>query len=245
VYKLICEDIERFESHNMCYATVGLEISTGTFVPVVVEISSDESWTLSHALEHALNSGVIPEVLLKNISHIIKQGDTGYKKNGSDGNGNSKTEKSTIPGILDRLPYYLERDMEFSMPVYKAEHPYPLIVLKSYSSGGSSSGNSQKLLVLDSDGDLAIGKIPFKVLDKAEKRLRHWAEKNNRDACLIIYHEEKGYSIDFIVISPAQRKALDVMVREYEETGTGRGSLSVAAQRVVSRAQELVSCVTD
>jgi hypothetical protein len=245
VYKLICEDIEKFEANNRCYATVGLEITSGTFAPVVVEISSDESWTLSHALEHALNTGVIPDVLLKNIAHIIKQGDIGYKKNGSNGNGNNKTEKSTIPGILDRLPYYLERDMEFSMPVYKAEHPYPLIILKSYSSGGSSSGNGQKLLVLDSDGDLAIIKIPFKVLDKAEKRLRHWADKNNRDACLIIYHEENGYSIDFIVISPAQRKALDVMVREYEETGEGRESLSVAAQRVVSRAQELVSCITD
>jgi len=245
VYKLICEDIEKFEANNRCYATVGLEISTGTFAPVVVEISSDESWTLSHALEHALNTGLIPDVLLKNIAHIIKQGDIGHKKNGSNGNGNNRAEKSTIPGILDRLPYYLERDMEFSMPVYKAEHPYPLIILKSYSSGGSSSGNGQKLLVLDSDGDLAIVKIPFKILDKAEKRLRHWAEKNSRDACLIIYREEKGYSIDFVVISPAQKKALDVMVREYEETGSGRGSLTVAAQRVVSRAQELVSCLID
>ena len=245
VYKLICEDIEKFEKNNWCYATVGLEISMGTFAPVVVEISSDESWTLSHALEHALNSGLIPEVLLKNINHIIKLGDTSHEKNGSNGNGSDKREKSMIPGILDRLPYYLERDMEFSMPVYKAEHPYPLIILKSYSSGGNSSGNDQKLLVLDADGDLAIIKIPFKVLDKAEKRLRHWAEKHNRDACLIIYHEEKGYSIDFIVISPAQRKALDVMVQEYEETGKGREPLSVAAQRVVSRAQELVSCPTD
>jgi|GEM_PF-1125562 hypothetical protein len=245
VYKLICEDIERFETHNWCYATVGLEISAGTFAPVVVEISADESWTLSHALEHALNSGVIPEVLLKNIAHIIKQGDTDHKKSVSNGNGSNKTEKSTIPGILDRLPYYLERDMEFSMPVYKAEHPYPLIILKSYSSGRNSSGNGQKLLILDSDGDLAIIKIPFKVLDKAEKRLRHWAEKYNRDACLIIYREDKGYSIDFIVISPTQRKALDVMVREYEETGSGRGSLTVAAQRVVSRAQELASFVND
>lgn len=226
VYKLVCEDIERFETHNMCYATVGLEICTGTFAPVVVEISSDESWTLSHALEHALNSGIIPEVLLKNISHIIKQADTSHQNNNSGGNGNQKIEKSTIPGILDRLPYYLERDMEFSMPVYKAEHPYPLIILKSYSSSGNSSGNGQKLLVLDSDGDLAIIKIPLKILDKAEKRLRHWAEKNSRDACLVIYQEGTGYSIDFIVISPAQRKALDVMVRDYEETGEGRGSLS-------------------
>ena len=245
VYKLICEDIEKFEGNNRCYATVGLEISAGTFAPVVVEISTEESWTLSHTLEHALTSGVIPEVLLKNIAHIIKLGDIGYKKNASSGNGNNKTEKSAMPGILDRLPYYLERDMEFSMPVYKAEHRYPLILLKSYASRGSSSGNGQKLLVLDSDGDLAIIKIPFKVLDKAEQRLRYWAEHNDRDACLIIYHEEKGYTIDFIIISPAQRKALDVMVREYEETGAGGGSLSVAAQRVVSRAQELASCIIE
>ncbi len=245
VYKLVCEDIEKYELNNRCYATVGLEISTGTFAPVVVEITANESWTLSHALNHALNNGVIPEVLLKNISHIIKLGDTGQNKGGSNGNGNNKTGKSTIPGILNRLPYYLERDMEFSMPVYKAEHPYPLIILKSYSSGGNSSGNGHKLLVLDSDGDLAIIKIPFKLLDRAEKRIRYWAENNNRDACIVIYNEEHRYSIDFLVISPAQRKALDMMVQEYEKTGSGRGTLSVAAQRVVSKARELAPCVID
>ena len=245
VYKVICEDIEKYEVNNRCYATIGLEISTGTYAPVVVEITTNESWTLSRALNHALNSGVIPEVLLKNIAHIIALGDTGRRKNNSNGSGNTKTGKLTIPGILDRLPYYLERDMEFSMPVYKAEHPYPLIILKSYSSGGHSSGNGHKLLVLDGDGDLAIIKIPFKLLDRAEKRIRCWAEDNNRDACLIMHNEEHQYFVDFLVISPAQRKALDIMVREYEKTGSGRKSLSVAAQRVISKAQELAPCLID
>ncbi|MFC1946778.1 hypothetical protein ACFLXY_02525 [Chloroflexota bacterium] len=245
VYKLIVEDIEKFEENNRCYATVGLEIGPGTYAPVVVEISSDESWTLSHALEHALNNGMIPEVLLKNIAHVIKFGEKGIKKNGSNDKGDSKKEKSMMPKVLDRLPYYLERDMEFSMPVYKAEHGYPLIILKSYLSGGSSSGNSQKLLILDSDGDLAIIKIPFTILNRAEKRLHNWAKHNNRDACLIIYHEENHYTINYIIISPAQKKALDVMAREFEETGSGRGSLAVAAKRVVRRAQELASCATD
>ena len=242
VYKLIVEDIEQFEDNNRCYATVGLEIGPGTYAPVVVEISSDESWTLSHALEHALNNVMIPEVLLKNIDHVIKLGEKGIKKNGSNDKSESKIQNATIPGILDRLPYYLERDMEFSMPVYKAEHCYPLIILKSYLPGGNSSGNDQKLLVLDSDGDLAITKIPFKILDKAEKRLRNWAKHNNRDACLIIYHEENHYTINYIVISPAQRRALNVVAREFEETASGRGSLSVTARRVVRRAQELASC---
>ena len=242
VYKLIVEDIEKFEKNNRCYATVGLEIGPGTYAPLVVEISSDESWTLSHALEHALNSGVIPEVLLKNIAHVIKLGEKRINKNSSNGNENSKTQNAKIPGMLDRLPYYLERDMEFSMPVYKAEHSYPLVTLKSYVSDGSSSGNSQKLLVLDSDGDLAIIKIPFKILEKAEKRLQDWARHNDRDACLIVYHEKNYYTINYIVISPAQRKALNVIAREFEETASGRGSLSVAAKRVVKRAQEMASC---
>ena len=242
VYKLIVEDIEKFEENNRCYATVGLEISPGTFAPVVVEISSDESWTLSHALEHALNNGLIPEVLLKNIAHVIKLGEKRIKKNSSNGKGDSKTEKSMMPKVLDRLPYYLERDMEFSMPVYKAEHRYPLIILKSYVSNGTSPGSGQKLLVLDCDGDLAIIKIPFSILDKAEERLHGWSTLNNRDACLIIYHEEERYTINYIVISPAQRKALDIMAREFEETASGRGSLSVAAKRVVKQAKDLASC---
>ncbi|MBN2076390.1 MAG: hypothetical protein JW762_12635 [Dehalococcoidales bacterium] len=244
VYKLIAEDIEKFEDNNRCYATVGLEIGPGNYAPVVVEISSDESWTLSHALEHALNNAMIPEVLLKNIAHVIKLGEKGIRKNGSNGKGDSKTGRSIMPQVMDRLPYYLERDMEFSMPVYKAEHRFPLIILKSYLSGGSASASGQKLLILDSDGDLAIIKIPFKILDKAEKRLHNWATHNSRDACLVIYHEENHYTINYLVISPAQRKALDVITREFEGTGSGRGSLSVAARRVVRRAQELASCIT-
>jgi hypothetical protein len=242
VYKLIVEDIETFEESNRCYATVGLEIGPGSYAPVVVEISSDESWTLSHALEHALNNGLIPEVLLKNIAHVIKLGEKGIRKSSSNDKDELKIERSMMPGVLDRLPYYLERDMEFSMPVYKAEHRFPLIILKSYVSGGSSSRNGQKLLVLDSDGDLAITKIPFKTLNMAEKRLHNWAKHNNRDACLIIYHEENHYTINYIVISPAQRKALDSITREFEGTGSGSESLSVAARRVVRRAQETASC---
>ena len=244
VYKLIADDIEKFEEKNRCYATVGLEIGPGNYAPVVVEISSDESWTLSHALEHALNTGMIPEVLQKNIAHVIKLGEKGIRKNDFKDKDDVNTEKTVMPNVLDRLPYYLERDMEFSMPVYKAEHRFPLIILKSYASGGSSSGNSQKLLVLDSDGDLAIIKLPFKILDKAEKRLYNWATYNSREACLVIYHEDNRYTINYLVISPAQRKALDVMVREFEGTGSGRGSLSVAARRVVKRAQDLSSCIT-
>jgi hypothetical protein len=244
VYKLIAEDIEKFEDNNRYYATVGLEIGPGNYAPVVVEISSDESWTLSHALEHALNSGLIPEVLLKNIAHVIKLGEKGIRKVSSNDKDDQRSGRKMMPGVLDRLPYYLERDMEFSMPVYKAEHRFPLIILKSYSSGGSSSGNSQKLLVLDSDGDLAIIKIPFKILDKAEKRLYDWATQNSRDACLVMYHEDNHYTINYLIISPAQRKALDAITREFEGTGSGRGSLSVAAQRVVKRAQDLSSCIT-
>jgi hypothetical protein len=211
----------------------------------VVEISSDESWTLSHALEHALNNSIIPEVLLKNIAHVIKLGEKGLRKKNKNDKDDRKTERSAMPGVLDRLPYYLERDMEFSMPVYKAEHRFPLIIIKSYLSSGSSSGNGRKLLVLDSDGDLAIVKIPFKILNKAEKRLDDWATHSNRDACLLIFHEENRYSIDYLVISPAQRKALDSVTREFEGTGSEKGSLSVAARRVVRRAQELTSCTTD
>ncbi|UCD09156.1 MAG: hypothetical protein JSU79_00480, partial [Dehalococcoidales bacterium] len=141
----------------------------------------------------------------------------------------------------DRLPYYLEGDLEFSMPVYKAEHRYPLIILKSYSSGGNSSRNGQQILGLESDGDLAIIKIPFKKLDKEEKKLHDWSKLKNRDAHLIINYEENHYTINYIVISPAQRGALDLMVKEFEKTGSGTGSLSVAARRVVRRAQEMAS----
>lgn len=240
VYKIITDDIRKMEDTERYYATVGLEISPGNYVPKVIEISSEESLALSHTLEHALRNGMIPDVLIKYIKSIVKKG-----QHIDGGTGKHDKQIKDTPHepirILNRLPYYLEKDMEFSMPIYKAEHRYPLIVLKYISSAESGGGNGQELLIIDSDGDMAIIKVPFKLLNKAEKRLKDWAAENNRHACLTINRERKGYSINYIVISAAQKRALDIMARNYEDSGSGKHPVSTAAQRVISIAREAVA----
>ena len=245
-YRLAKDDVQKMGINNRCYATIGLEIGSGNFVPTVVEISAEEAWALSHALDHALKDGIMPHVLRKYLKRIIKLGETGHKvvsvKNKKQ---DGRVSQEATPRVLDRLPYYLEGDIEFSMPIYKAEHRYPLIVIKRLPSSDKATYDRQRLLILDSDGDLATIKVPFQLLDQAEKRLEEWAKKNDRNACLVIYRESDGYSVNYIVISQMQRKALDIMARHFEETCYGKQPISIAAKTVLTRARDMLSPRSD
>ncbi|MEE8419663.1 MAG: hypothetical protein V3S02_06080, partial [Dehalococcoidales bacterium] len=153
--------------------------------------------------------------------------------------GHSKPPPVKTLRVLDRLPYYSERDMEFSMPIYKAEHSYPLVVLKGLPPDGKNSNDVQRLLVLDSDGDLAIIKMPFKLIVQAEKRLEEWAQKNDIPACTVVARNSKGFNINFLMISQLQRRALDTMARQFEETGSGAQNVSATARKVLVKAGEV------
>ncbi len=245
VYRLILQDIEPMDAENKDYATVGLEIGPGTYAPIVTEITPDESWALSHALDHALQHKVIPDVLNKYLKNIIRTAVNAYKTAKTDTVSSSVIARQELPPILNRLPYYLEKDMEFSMPVYKAEHSYPLIVLKRIIDEGTPNNGDQQLLILDSDGDLAIIKVPFKIVEQAEKRLESWANRNNRHACLVLNRETKGYSVNFIVISAAQRKALDIMISDFTESRNGKKDITVTTRKILDTAKEAVSITLD
>jgi len=62
-YELARQSAETVERSHKSYATVGLEIGPGAFVPTPVEISPEELWALEHILEHALNKGRLPDIL--------------------------------------------------------------------------------------------------------------------------------------------------------------------------------------
>ena len=79
VYKLAMDGVAKMESNNKDYATLGLEIGPGNFLPLVVEIGPKEVWALEHILDHARRSGVIPDVLKKELRQIIKLGESGRK----------------------------------------------------------------------------------------------------------------------------------------------------------------------
>jgi hypothetical protein len=64
------------EKARKLYAIIGQAIDKGDFIPVAVEINSEEEQALEYALEHALKSGKLPDILKKYIKPIIKRGQT-------------------------------------------------------------------------------------------------------------------------------------------------------------------------
>ena len=246
VYKLAMDSVAKMESSNKDYATLGLEIGPGNFLPLVVEIGPKEVWVLEHILSHARRSGVIPDILKKELRQIIKIGEAERKLKMAEKRKNVLTVTPVAtPGVLNRLPYYPERDIEFSMPIYKASHSYPLVVLNWLPSDEQSTHDAQRLLILDSDGDLAVIKVPLKLMAESEKRLEEWAAKTDMHACIIIGRGAKGLDINYLMISQAQKKALDTMARRFEETGSGEQPVTAAAKKVLIQARDMSVPLTD
>jgi hypothetical protein len=220
------------------FATVGIETHPGDFVPTTIEIDERELWALEHISQHAIKTGCLPDILKKHLKSIINRGVTSREATISEFKTN-KTRNSTrsTPKVLNRLPYYRERDIELSMPIYKAEQSYPLIVMKFLpnKNGGQSQRN---LLVLDSDGDLAVIKVPAGLINGAEKKLTAHNDPKTRNVYTVIYRQPRGRTVDFMTVNQSQRKALETITRYYEETGSGKQSVPVAVRTVISMAEK-------
>ncbi|MFC1987808.1 hypothetical protein ACFLVH_04615 [Chloroflexota bacterium] len=242
VYELAEDIAKRMERSHRPFATVGLEISSGKFIPTAVEIGPKEVWALEHILEHALRNGRLPDILKRYLKPIIKLGEANREAVLSEHRKRRRrVHLEAVPRVLGRLPYYSERDIEFSMPIYKAKHSYPLVVLKNIPSDKDTLKSPQRLLILDSDGDLAIIKVPYESIDNMGKGLAEQRRKNKRNVCAIILQNKKGMTIDYMLISQPQRKALDTITRYFEETGNGKQPIPAAAKAVLFRAKGKVS----
>jgi hypothetical protein len=242
IYELARDGAEIMEHRRKSFATLGLETSPGKFVPTAVEIGPKEVWALERILEHALKKGRLPDILKKYLKPIIRLGEANreavlleHKKH------HRRAHEEAIPRVLNRLPYYPEHDIEFSMPIYKAEYSYPLIALKRLPSDENTPHNVQRLLILDSDGDLAAVQVPSQLMDKIGKGLKEYHQKNNKNMCAIISQHPDGLAIDYIVINQGQKKALDTITRYFEETGYGKQRISAVAKTVIARAKDTVS----
>ena len=242
VYELARDSAERMERSHKPFATLGLETSPDNFIPTAVDIGTNELWVLEHILEHALKSGRLPDILKKYLKPLIQLGEASREVVLSEYRKRSRrVHSAATPRVLNRLPYYPENDIELSMPIYKAKYSYPLIVMKRILSDEHTPRNVQRLLILDSDGDLAIIKVPFQLMDKLEQVLKEHNRKNNRNVCAIISKYPEGLSIDYIVISQLQRKALDTITKYFEETGYGKQPISATAKTILDRVRDKVS----
>lgn len=239
VYELAEDSAKSMEHNRKPFATLGLETNPGKFIPTTVEIGPKEVWALEHILEHALKNGRLPDILKKYVKPIIQLGEASREAVLSEHKKRwRRVYSEATPRVLERLPYYSERDIEISIPIYKAEHRYPLIVLKRLTTDEPALHNAQRLLILDSDGDLAIVKVPFTLIDKIEKEIKEHHKKNNTYLCPIISKYSDGFAINYMVISQLQKKALDTITRYFEKTGYGKQPISIAAKTVLDRAKD-------
>jgi len=242
IYELARDSASRMERSRRPYATLGLETSPGKYIPTAVEISAKEVWALEHILEHALKKGSIPDILKKYLKPIIKLDEASREVFISEhGKRRHRARTETTPRVLNRLPYYSERDMEISIPIYKAEHSYPLVVLKLLPPDGRTSDTTRSLLILDSDGDLAVIKTPLELIDKVAKGLKEPNRSGNKNTYLIISQCPEGLALNYLTVSQSQRKALDTITGYFEETGYGKRPISAAARSVLDRARDEVA----
>ena len=242
VYERARDNAASMAHRRKSFATLGLETGSGQFIPATVEVGQKEVWALEHILEHALKNGRLPDILKKYLKPIIRLDEADreaiiseYRKR------RRQAQPEATPRVLERLPYYQEQDIEISMPIYKAEYSYPLIVLKRLPPDEHIPHNTQRLLILDSDGDMAVIKVPTKLVRKMEIELTEHSGKKRGNTCVLISQYPEGYALSYMSISRQQNKALDTLTRYFEETGSSKQPVSIAVRTVITRAKDRVS----
>ena len=236
-YQRIKKEVEQMEAYQKQYATVYWDNGESRFIPLYVEIGEKEVWALERIMEHAIRNAVIPHVLKNYPKEIIKLGEIKYQgllAEKSDKKRKSVTSSSSR--VLERLPYYREEDIEVSIPLYKAENSFPLIVLKLLPETENAPSGQRPVLILDSDGDIIITDLPSGLIGKAQKKLDS-LNKIGGNGYLVCTEKAGGIVVDVMEITTMQSKALETIVRYFEEYGKGK-PLSVAARKVLNKARE-------
>jgi hypothetical protein len=221
------------------FATVGLETAPGRFIPTVVTIDEESRWALDRILDHALTSGTLPDILKHYVRPIIQRGAAGREQL-VNGRKKRKRKESVplIPKVLNRLPYYPEHDIEVSMPIYKASYHYPLVVLKRLPPDERTSAQEQRLLILDSDGDMAIVAVPVRLVREMDLELATEEKKNGRPTRVLVVKRGEDIDVAYLPVSKDQQRSFETLTRYYEETGNSKYRVSNAVQSVLERIKE-------
>ncbi|MCJ7606113.1 MAG: hypothetical protein MUO19_08820 [Dehalococcoidales bacterium] len=242
VYELARRNAASRGGTRMPFATVGLETVPGRFIATAVTISDESAWALDRILEHALSSGTMPDILKKYVKPIIERGSVGREAIIA---GRKKRRKETpvpvVPKVLNRLPYYPERDIEISMPIYKASYRYPLVVLKRLQPDAQTTAQEQRLLILDSDGDMAVIKAPRPLIRKMDLELASEEKKNGRPTRALIMKNGEYMNVEYLPVSQEQYKSLETLTRYYEQTGNSKSRVSNAVQTMLTRAKDALA----
>jgi hypothetical protein len=239
-YHRIKEEVGRTDMSSVPYATVYWDSGENSFTPLQVEIGEKELWALDRIMEHALRSAVIPDVLKKYPGEIIKLGELKYRellleKEGGIGKGVTLTTSK----VLQRLPYYRKEDIEVSVPIYKSEYAFPLIILKVLTRKGSTPPDQRPALVLDNDGDIVATNFFSRQITAAKRKLTA-LEKKGAAGYLVCVQKSDGVSIEVMETTELQKEALENVTRRFEEKGDKKQPVSAPVRKVMDKARERV-----
>jgi hypothetical protein len=242
VYEVAKGYAKEFEGACKNYAILGLGITSGQSFPWAVAINSEQVWALEHVLEHALKRGLIPDILKRYIKQIIKLGEAKRKElRAKRTQVEADHSSETTPKVLQRLDGGIEGAIAVSVPIYKAKHRYPIVILKRLEPDEETGPGIQRILILDSDGDLAIIRVPLEAIDEAEIGFEEWRLGYKSEGCIICSQHPDGLLMSYLETSWFQRKALDLIAQRFEETGRGERPISKDVQEVLSRARARAS----
>ena len=235
VYRRIQVEAQRREVSPSSYATIYWNTGTSRYTTIFVEIGDKESWALERILEHAFRSAVIPDVLIRPLGEIMKLVEGKQQELIAEkARVSQKTAPVTPLKVLNRLPYYKDNTSEVSIPIYKAEYAFPLIILKRLSQEENVTPGQQLLLILDSEGDLAAITLPEEKISEAEIKLSTLREKGIAGS-LICLRKPEGTAVDVMEISDEQRQALESMTQHFNNKGTARPPFSDAVNKVLTK----------
>jgi hypothetical protein len=245
VYEAAKSYIRELDYEGKYYAILDTEVSKGKFAPMPVTIDSEQAWALERILYHALTNRVIPYVLREYPKQIASLVDARRTQPGREVvSPVSEAEAVAQSQILAALSDYHD-EVEVPIPIYKARYRYPLVILKRLPPSEEENGGTERALVLDSEGDLAIIKVPSEIIGGAEEKLKAWERSHNRFGCIICSRGAEGLAMSQMEIDRFQKKALDVIAQYFERTGQGQRPISADAEGVLSMARAKASTMFD
>lgn len=230
------EELER--DHKNC-AVLGIETTPGNSTPFAFEISWGQVYAMERILEHALKTGKIPNILKDYAKDIIG---LGSKRSKNSVNQHKRADHQAPVGVASEvLNTEYPQDVEGAIPIYKAAYYYPLVVLKRLAPNAQTPPDMQRLLILDSEGDLAVIRVPLERIDKAEIAFKRWKKANKADGYLICSQHSNDLVINHMETSEFQSKALNVITRHFEETGHAKKPVSRDVQAVLAKARAIIT----
>ncbi len=223
VYERARDGAARMQRQNKPFATLGLDTGSGRYAAATVEVNAEEAWALEHILEHALESGRVPDIVRKYVRPIIARGEP--------------RREATIAGLKEHSSDESEKEIKISVPLDKAEYRYPLVILKQLPSEETTPHHTRRLLILDSDGDLAVIEVPVNLIQQMERELNDYNQLSHQPACALFTSDAEGISLSYMTINQAQQKALETLTRYFGEPGGRPRPISAAAKAVLAKAR--------